>query len=205
MARRIAQRPAADGANVLLELADRAAVDRPVTRIVDARRDLVDQQSPVARLEHLDRHDAHIVERFQQPRGDLSQPQPSAVAARAPAPASCAGCGSRAGFRPGRNRQRARPFPRAATTDNSRVKSTKPSRMHGTRLKFVPSERQLLGRAHHALPLAVIAEPRRLQHRRHADLRKRRAQTLIARSRPQTAPLRSRDRAGTLSRRAGLG
>ena len=41
----VAQRPARDGADVLLELVDGAAVLRPVAGVVDARRDLVDDQA----------------------------------------------------------------------------------------------------------------------------------------------------------------
>ena len=43
MADRLAERPAGDGADVLLELRDRGAVERPVPGIVHPRRDLVDQ------------------------------------------------------------------------------------------------------------------------------------------------------------------
>ena len=48
-----AERPAGDGADMLLELRGLRAVERPVAGIVDARRDLVDDQPlapvPVAR------------------------------------------------------------------------------------------------------------------------------------------------------------
>src|SRR5215472_6865836 len=40
----MAERPAGDGADVLLELADEAGIDGPMTGIMHARRDLVDQE-----------------------------------------------------------------------------------------------------------------------------------------------------------------
>ena len=43
MADRFAERPAGDGADVLLELRDRGAVQRPVPGIMHPRRNLVDQ------------------------------------------------------------------------------------------------------------------------------------------------------------------
>src|SRR5258708_24069176 len=42
MTNRLAERPAGDGADVLLELRNRGAVERPVAGIVHPRRDLVD-------------------------------------------------------------------------------------------------------------------------------------------------------------------
>ena len=72
--RRRAERPAGDGADVLLELRGLRAVDRPVAGIVHARRDLVDDQPlgavGAARHEQLDADDADIVERLEDARGD---------------------------------------------------------------------------------------------------------------------------------------
>src|SRR4051794_13580243 len=70
MADRLAEWPPGDGADVLLELRDRGAVQRPVPGIMHPRRDLVDQhvRSAVPGYhEHLDREHADIVERV----GDL--------------------------------------------------------------------------------------------------------------------------------------
>ena len=60
-----AQRQAADGADMLLELRDGAGGFRPVAGIVDARRDLVGQQRAVGKHEELDADDADIVERLE--------------------------------------------------------------------------------------------------------------------------------------------
>ena len=59
-----AERPAGDGADVLLELVDLAAVQRPVAGVVHPGRDLVDQQPAVLQLEQLDPDHADIVERW---------------------------------------------------------------------------------------------------------------------------------------------
>src|SRR5574337_1643032 len=66
---RRAERPAGDGADVLLALRGLRAVERPVAGIVDARGDLVDDEPftplPVAGHEQFDRQHADIVERLQ--------------------------------------------------------------------------------------------------------------------------------------------
>jgi hypothetical protein len=54
MADQLAQRLAGDGTDMLLELRDRGAVERPVSGIVHPRRDLVDQDFRAAR--HSNRH-----------------------------------------------------------------------------------------------------------------------------------------------------
>src|SRR5260221_8430098 len=75
MADRLAERPAGNGADVLLELRDRGAVERPVAGIVHARRDLVDQHVRAAVLldhEHLDREHADIIQGV----GDLLRDRP---------------------------------------------------------------------------------------------------------------------------------
>src|SRR6185437_2643016 len=66
----VAQRPAADGADVLLELAHRAGLDRPVPGIVHPGRDLVDHERTVAQHEQLHRQHADVVERLGDPAGD---------------------------------------------------------------------------------------------------------------------------------------
>jgi len=75
MAHRFAERPTGDRADVLLELRDRSAVERPVTGIVHARRDLVDQhgrRAVAAHHEHLDREHTDVIERC----GDLCGDRP---------------------------------------------------------------------------------------------------------------------------------
>ena len=54
--RRRPQRPAGDGADVLLELRRLRAVKRPVAGIVDARRDLIDDEALVAVAVACDEH-----------------------------------------------------------------------------------------------------------------------------------------------------
>ena len=56
-----AERQAEDGAQVVLELAGLGAFDRPVARVVDARRDLVREQLAVD-VEQLDGEHADVVE-----------------------------------------------------------------------------------------------------------------------------------------------
>ena len=65
----VAQRQAGHGADVLFELVHRAALLRPVARVVDAGRDLVDQKAARGD-EKLDPHDADIVQRIQDAGGD---------------------------------------------------------------------------------------------------------------------------------------
>src|SRR5262249_46898165 len=67
------QWPARDGSDMLLELRYRASVERPVARIVYARRDLVHQDGmpgAIANDEHFDRKPAHIAECFGNSAGD---------------------------------------------------------------------------------------------------------------------------------------
>jgi hypothetical protein len=70
VARRVAERPAGDGADMLLELADGAGIERPVAGIVHPRRDLVDDQLR-ALDEQFDRQHADIVEAGGDAPGDL--------------------------------------------------------------------------------------------------------------------------------------
>ena len=64
--RRRPERPAGDGADVLLELRRLRPVERPVAGIVDARRDLIDDEAlaavAVAGDEHLDRQNSDVIE-----------------------------------------------------------------------------------------------------------------------------------------------
>ena len=69
----IAERPAADGADVLLELADRAGVDRPVSRIVHAWGDLVDQQPVIGELEQLGAFEQPVLDLLVFLRRELAQ------------------------------------------------------------------------------------------------------------------------------------
>ena len=76
MAGGVAERPAGDGADVLLELRTDAGVHGPMAGIVDPRRDLVDEEArpeSESRHEHLDREDADMVERFGDPGGDCDR------------------------------------------------------------------------------------------------------------------------------------
>ena len=64
----VTQGPAGDGADVLFELADGAAVLRPMAGVVDARGDFIDDQ-PLRRDEEFDTEHADIVERIKDLRG----------------------------------------------------------------------------------------------------------------------------------------
>ena len=67
---RRAERESENSANVILELARHRAVDRPVARVVDARRELVREQPPLD-LEQLDGQHADVAERVEELRRDL--------------------------------------------------------------------------------------------------------------------------------------
>ena len=64
--RRVTQRQAQHRADVILELATDRAIDSPVTRVVNARRDLVCQQAPVGHKE-LKGHDTNVIQRLHDP------------------------------------------------------------------------------------------------------------------------------------------
>src|SRR5271167_2779179 len=69
----LAQRPSGDGADVLFELRDRGAVQRPVPGIVHPRSNLVDQDlwsTVPLHHKHLDREHADIIERMSDPPRD---------------------------------------------------------------------------------------------------------------------------------------
>ncbi len=70
MRARLAQRQAAQGAHLLLELAGDAGVDGVVTAVVRARRHFVDDQLAAAD-EELDRHGADVAELFGDASGDI--------------------------------------------------------------------------------------------------------------------------------------
>ena len=87
-----AQRQTAHRPYELLKLARDAGVDRPMPRIVWARRDLVDEQVAGLRHEHLDREHPDEIELL----GDMARDGlgPHRVSAGiAPARSSCRGCG----------------------------------------------------------------------------------------------------------------
>src|SRR6516225_1241548 len=70
----IAERPAGYGANVVLELADKAGIDGPMPRIMHARGDLIDQQARgVLTLEHFNAEHADMAQRFCDLARDLSR------------------------------------------------------------------------------------------------------------------------------------
>ncbi len=67
----VAQLQAAQCARLLLELRRGAGVDRVVAAVVRPRRDFVDQQRAILEHEELHREHAHVVEAPRQPRGDI--------------------------------------------------------------------------------------------------------------------------------------
>src|SRR5688572_2732788 len=70
-----AERPAGDGPDMVLELADGAGVDGPMPRIVNPRCDLVDEEGGRRRapLEHLHAKHSDMTERLGDAAGDLSR------------------------------------------------------------------------------------------------------------------------------------
>src|SRR6202171_5714431 len=73
---RLAERPACNGADMLLELRDRRAIERPVPGIMYPRRDLVDQDLRSAISPHHERLDCEytdIVERVGDPLRDRAR------------------------------------------------------------------------------------------------------------------------------------
>ena len=123
-----AERQAADGAQLLLELAGDAGVEGEVAGVVRARRQLVDEQLAVAREEELDAQHADDVERLRARRARSRRPRaPTASARRARARPRGRGCVGGACSRSRRSARTRRRAPRAATTETSRSKSTKAS------------------------------------------------------------------------------
>src|SRR5580658_3589883 len=67
MAARAAKRPSGHGADMLLELGTGAGFDGPMTTIMDARRDLVDQQCAIGPDKQLHREDTHVIKSVPDP------------------------------------------------------------------------------------------------------------------------------------------
>ena len=65
-----AQRPAGEGADMLFELVADAAVLGPVAGVVDARRDLIDQQQAAAEVEQFDADHSDVIQPFEDGDGD---------------------------------------------------------------------------------------------------------------------------------------
>ena len=136
---------------MVLELARLRAVDRPVRRVVHARRELVREQ-PAADVEELDREDADVVELVEQRRADGPPPRPAArsragarVTRRIP---------SRWTFSPSGQKRVSPSRPRTPTIDSSRS--------NGTSSSAISSSSDRLRRVDEALSLAVVPEPPRL-------------------------------------------
>jgi hypothetical protein len=164
MPRAVAQRPAGDRADMLLELVDGAARLGPVAGIVHARGDLVHDRAPRGRHEELHPDHAHIIERVQD--------APSASTASVPEPAGI-----------GRARWWSRRMPSSWTFSPGIVAGDRPVHARARRSPDLAGEgdeplgdggRAVQGgergfgifRARHAgLPLAVIAEAAGLQDR----------------------------------------
>ena len=174
MPRPIAQRQAHHRANMLFKLIHRAAVLRPVTRVMHPRRNLVHQQ-PLGRHKQLHPHYADIIQRIQDPRRDQDRIRP--LAGRQPR----RDCGSRQDpvlvdilariigcdrpIQPPRRNHR-----------HLVAKADKPLQ-HRRRTVHRPKGRRRISRRHNPrLPLAIISQPRGFQNRRRADLGNRRLQ-----------------------------
>jgi hypothetical protein len=173
-ARRAASR---DRAHMLLELRDEAAVLGPVTGIVHARRDLVDQHAPVRHDEHLDRQQPHIIHRrdhlaggLDRTLGDVGRDRgggqrlvQDAVAVAVLHRLVTADTAVR----------RARGDHRDLEREIDEALQHRALALHGR-----PGLRRIVRLADHRLPLAVIAEARGLQHRRPAQPLQRRLKLL---------------------------
>ena len=184
--RRRSQRQAADGADVVLELRGRGALDRPVPRIVNARRHLVEHRA-IRRGEELAREARRHARAARPPRrasatasaGPASAPPPTPALSRSPAP-------RRQWTFSGTSHTAHSPSaPRASSHREFREEIDSRFQncgMAGGRLgrpaDRCPRRLGIGGRVDPRLPLAVIAEQRRLQDRRRPDRRDRRVQPL---------------------------
>ena len=185
MAPRRAQRPAGDGADVLLELVDLAAVQGPVAGVVDARRELVDQQAAVVALEQLHAEHADIVEGGQQRGGDPLGLGDSAWRSPWPARWCGAGCRSRGGFRSG-DRGRSRRRGRGRRSPPARGGSRRASRRWRAPAERGERRGRVTGPLDPGLALAVVAAaPGLEQQRRRRSAAARRADRLRRQS-PRT-------------------
>ncbi len=152
------QREPEDRPQVVLELARRGAVDRPVTRVVDARRELVGEQSPVD-LEELDGEDAHVVERVEQGGADLLRFALRRISGRGARDAQDALAMQVLADRP----EARVAVPRAHADDRQL-----PVERDELLRELVVADRR--GRIESTLSLPVVPEPSRLDDRRHTGL-----------------------------------
>jgi len=168
--RRAAEREAGDRAQVVLELARLRALDRPVPAVVHARRHLVRDQR-VADLERLERQHADVAQRLHQPRHrdrrlrfergvqlrgrrDGGDQDAADVVVLDERPAADLALG--AAHREHRELARER---------HELLEDERPA------AQAHPGLVDIARRMEHELPLAVVAEAARLQHRRTAELR----------------------------------
>src|SRR5947209_7353387 len=190
-----AERQAADGPELLLELARRARVKGEVAGIVRARREFVDEQAAFAREEKLDAHDADHVERLHNGARDLDRL-------------------ARGRFRDVRGRDReveyvaaVRVLDDAVVLELARLGARGDDRdlalevNEGFENPFAPAQGRgpllhVFGGVQTRLPLAVVTGACGLQDRRVADLFRRRAQRLfgvdVAEARDGEAPAREK-------------
>ena len=114
---------------MVLELARRRALDRPVARVVHARRELVRQQR-AADVEELEREHADVPELVEEPR--CRTPRPPLAARPRRARATCAGSRPRArSRRAARSACRRRARARRAATARGRKRHVPPGRGRG--------------------------------------------------------------------------
>ncbi len=152
------EREPEDRSQVVLELARRGAVDRPVPRVVDARRELVGEQPPLD-LEELDGEDADVVERVEKGGADLLCFALRRIARRGARDAQDALAVQVLADGP----EARVAFPRAHADDRQL-----PVERDELLRELVVADRR--GRIESTLSLAVVAEPSRLDERRHARL-----------------------------------
>ena len=163
-----AERQPARGPDVVGELADVRALDRPVPRVVDPWGHLVRQQ-PRPVLEPLDRQHADVIELGEDAGGVLGRPLAqllAEVAGRGDGPVQDAV----AVLVPDERITGDRAVPPADGEDGQlAVERDEPFEDERPPAERLPRPVGVGGGADHRLPLPVVPEPPRLQHRRQAD------------------------------------
>ena len=135
---------------------------------------LVDQQPAVARDEELDAQDADVVERVHHARASRRPPAPPSPRARRAGATETSRMWRTCAFSIGPKCDHSPSTPRAPITEISRSRSTKRFEHRFAASERVPGGGELVRLVDRDLPLAVVAERRRLQHRRTADRLQRR-------------------------------
>ena len=119
-------------------------------------------------------------------RGDGARPRPDRPRAGRRARSTGAGCRPRGCSPDSRSRRSRRRGPRTIRAETSQWNATRRSSTLGRAADRRPGGRQVAAGADARLPLAVVAEPARLQDRRRARAGRRRRASASGRPRPRT-------------------